>query len=131
MATFKKPTATQFKQLLLSCIDNSGYNEIELVTDADKLTFAAETICQELPHLMQAGRVTAEQCQHWLQGLASACTIPFYNSEIVTWWCACAGMNELVSDKHCDMICEQYWVMAAQALQVMLNRTLDGHKVAI
>lgn len=129
MATFKKPTAAQFKQLLLSCIDNSGYNDIELVTDAQKITFATETIQAELPHLMRDGYITVEQCQYWLQGLASACTIPFYNADAISWWCNATGMNKtLLSNNHADMICDQYWILAAKALQVMLQRESKGFK---
>ena len=129
MTTFKKPTAAQFKQLLLSCIDNSGYNDTELVTDAQKITFAAETIQAELPHLMRDGYITVEQCQYWLQGLASACTIPFYNADVIYWWCDQTGMNEtFLSNNHADKICDQYWVLAARALQVMLQRESKGFK---
>lgn len=131
MATFKKPTSAQFKQLLLSCIDNSGYNDIELITDAQKITFASETIQAELPHLMRDGYITVEQCQHWLQGLASACTVPFYNSEIAQWWCYQSGMDyNVLSEKHYDMICDQYWMLAARALHVMLQRESKGYKAA-
>ena len=129
MTTLKKPTAAQFKTLLLDCIDNSGYSDAELTTDQAKLQFACDTIRSELPHLMRDNRITVNQCQDWLQGLASACTIPFMNADIVQWWCECTGIDYAsISDRHFDQAVELYWQTAASKLHVMLSRVQDGYK---
>ena len=127
--TIKKPTAKQFKKLLISCADNSGYSDIELVTDYDKVAFMADTIAAELPHLMSAGRVTQKQCSDWLQGLASACTVPFYNGDIIDWWCDCTGLNaDSLSDDQCHTLVDEYWRSMAGALLVLITRYNSGYK---
>lgn len=126
---FKRPTAKQFKTLLISCADNSGYNDLELVTDYDKVAFLADTITAELPHLMQAGRVSQKQCSEWLRGLASACTVPFYNSDIIDWWCDCTGLSaDSLSDDRCHDLVDEYWRSMAGALLVLITRYNSGYK---
>jgi hypothetical protein len=107
-----------YKRLILSCIDNAGYSDQSLVTDADKLNFAADTLQAELGWMIKDYGLTAT-CKHWLQGLAIACTIPFYNSEIIQWGEQLTGRS--FTDNECDRFVDEYWTNSANALYMMIK----------
>ncbi len=78
----RKNYSKAFKTLLLSCVDNSNYSDVELKTDKEKELFLVETFKSEMQwKIEQSG--TFKAAYDWLTGLASACTVPFYNDEIL------------------------------------------------
>lgn len=77
----RKNYSKDFKTLLLSCVDNSNYSDIELLTDKEKELFLVETFKNEMNWSIKQGGVF-KSAMNWLQGLASACTVPFYSDEI-------------------------------------------------
>lgn len=112
-------TQKHYKALILASIDNDGYAADELNSGHDKIHFAAETLRAELGWMIERERLGGT-CVHWLQGLASACTIPFYNGDIIKWAEGILGRE--LTDRESDRLLEEYWVNAARALQVMIER---------
>lgn len=112
-------TQKDYQALILASIDNSGYENRELTTDKDKVQFAARTLRSELGWLIEREGLHSA-CQHWLQGLASVCTILFANGDIIKW--AERVKGEPMTEKQKDRLLEEYWPRAAQALYVLINR---------
>lgn len=98
----RKNYSKAFKTLLLSCVDNSGYSDIELKTDKEKELFLVETFKSEMD---LAGNGVLIAATNWLQGLASACSVPYWNDEIIEF------MNKIeytvVKDE--GLIVYHYW----------------------
>lgn len=100
----RKNYSKAFKSLLLSCVDNSNYSDVELLTDKEKESFLVETFKKEMNGCIKQGGVFKSAID-WLKGLASACTIPFYNDEIQSF------MADIEYDraKDNDVIIDHYW----------------------
>lgn len=100
----RKNYSKAFKTLLLSCVDNSGYSDVELKTDKEKELFLVETFKSEMQwKIQQSG--TFKGSYDWLTGLASACTVPFYNDEILDFM---RGIDyNVVKDE--ILIVDHYW----------------------
>lgn len=122
----KFPTVKDYKALVLSSIDNSGYSDQELQTDREKIEFVAGVIRQEMKHRLQRGDAFASVCLDWLQGLAGACTVPFMNYEAVKWAEAVTGSS--YTEKQADRFIENYWYFCAHALASMIDRLGRGFK---
>ena len=100
----RKNYSKAFKTLLLSCADNSNYSDNELLTDKEKEAFLVETFKNEMSwSIKQKG--TFKTAQDWLQGLATACTVPFYNDEIRSFM----AEIEYIQAKNNDVIIDHYW----------------------
>lgn len=114
------PSRKAFKGLILSCVDSSGYGvDLDNATDAQKITFLADTIYSELGWMLEK-QTAFTMAKHWLTGLASACTIPFYNGQIVEW----LELNGFIVTPHNeDKAINQYWDNAAFALVAMINQS--------
>ena len=112
------PSRKAFKGLILSCVDSSGYNvDLDSATDAQKIKFLSDTINSELGWVLEKQTPFA-MAKHWLTGLASACTIPFYNSQVVEWL---ESNGYIVTPHNEDKAIDQYWDNAAFALVAMIN----------
>ena len=114
------PTRKTFKELLLSCVDSSGYGiDLDNATEQQKVAFLVDTINSELGWVLEKQSSFA-MSKHWLTGLASACAIPFYNGQIVEWL---ESKGFIVTPHNEDLSIERYWDNAAFALAAMINKT--------
>lgn len=112
------PSRKAFKGLILSCIDSSGYGvDLDNATNEQKIKFLSDTINSELGWMLEK-QTPFTMAKHWLTGLASACTIPFYNGQIVEW----LELNGFIVTPHNEYkAIDQYWDNAAFALVAMIN----------
>jgi hypothetical protein len=109
-------TQKHYQALILANIDNSDYSDIELLTDDDKIIFATLTVESEM------GGITQKHCHDWLQGLVSACAIPFENYHIIKWGESILG-RELTEEQAYILCYKEYWNNAANALRVLINQS--------
>lgn len=117
---FTFPSRSKFQALLLSCVDSSGYNaDLDNATEQQKIRFLVDTINSELGWMLEKQSSFA-MAKHWLTGLTSACTIPFYNGQIVEWL---ESKGFIVTPHNEDLAIERYWDNAAFALSAMINKT--------
>lgn len=107
----RKNYSKAFKTLLLSCADNSNYSDNELLTDKEKEMFLVETFKNEMNWSIKQGGVF-KSAMNWLQGLASACTVPFYNDEIQAFM----ADIEYSKAKDNDDAVDHYWPRMANEL---------------
>lgn len=108
-----------FKSILLNACDNEGYNDQVLETEKEKIQFLKDTFYSELGFRVdQVGLQKA--CLDWLQGLASACTIPFYNSEIIKLLENEFNVRYDTDDK-CHSEVDWYWKKAAIRLSQLFT----------
>lgn len=113
------PSRKAFKGLILSCVDSSGYDvDLDNATDAQKIAFLADTIHSELGWMLEK-QTAFTMAKDWLQGLASACTIPFYNCQIVEWL---ESKGFIVTPHNEYKAIDQYWDNAAFALVAMISQ---------
>lgn len=116
------PTRKTFKELLLSCVDSSGYGiDLDNATEQQKIAFLVDTINSELGWMLEK-QSTFAMANHWLTGLASACTIPFYNGQIVEWL---ESKGYIVTPHNEYIAIEKYWQNAAFALAAMINQQIN------
>ena len=114
------PSRKQFKVLLLSCADGSNYGvDLDTATDEQKAAFLVDTIKSEMGWMLEK-HTTFAMAKDWLQGLASACTIPFYNGSVVEWL---ESNGFIVTPHNEDKAIDQYWDNAAFTLAAMVNKT--------
>ena len=99
-----------FKTILLNSCDNEGYNDQVLETEAEKIQFLKDTFYSELGWNVQR-KGLRPVCQDWLQGLASACTVPFYNGEIIELYEKSLGrkLSEVEQDRILFSNTNSYW----------------------
>lgn len=100
----RKNYSKAFKTLLLSCVDNSNYSDSELSTDKEKELFLVDTFKNEMSWSIKQKGVF-KTAQDWLQGLATACTVPFYNDEIRAFM----AEVEYNQAKDNDVLVDHYW----------------------
>lgn len=113
----RKNYSKAFKTLLLSCVDNSGYSDVELKTDKEKELFLIETFKSEM-HWEIKHISIFKAANHWLTGLAGACTVPFYNDEILEFM---KGIEySVVKDE--SLIVDHYWHRMANEVCKLYNR---------
>lgn len=99
-----------FKTIILNACDNEGYNDQVLETEAEKIQFLKDTFYSELGWNVQR-KGLRPVCQDWLQGLASACTVPFYNGEIIELYEKSLGrkLSEVEQDRVLFSNTNSYW----------------------
>lgn len=119
MTSYIRVNPAEYKKLILENADNSnhrgypGYPDTDLTSDDQKARFLAHTLQHELGwRIDQKGLQAA--CLDWLQGLASACTIPFANYQIIQWGQEKTG-NQFTDDQAYRFV-DTYWHRSAQAL---------------
>lgn len=118
MKTFNFPPRSVFTDLLLNCCDSSGYGtDLDNASDSDKKAFLKSTILSELGWMLEK-QTSYDMALHWLQGLASACTIPFYNGQILDWL-ECHGV-QIINGKE-DQAVDKYWRQAAFAMAAIVD----------
>lgn len=95
-------------KLIFDCLDFSGY-EIDPKTDAEKIQALHDTfMCEKGSwHIPQVGQLHA--LVDWLQGIPSALTLPFYNSDILEWAVKNGKLPENATEKRQDSFLEKYW----------------------
>lgn len=120
-----------YKKLLISSFDFSGYDMPEADTLEKQVATAYSIFLSEMGWQLEAphNKPMVFVCQEWLQGLASACTVLFYNSEILQW----AKENNLLpanaSEKKEDAFLASYWPTMASNLATMFKRSQNGYKI--
>lgn len=107
----RKNYSKAFKTLLLSCVDNSNYSDVELLTDKEKELFLVETFKNEMGWSIKQKGVF-KTALSWLQGLSSACTVPFYNDEIRSFM----AEIEYTKAKDNDVVIDHYWPRMANEI---------------
>jgi hypothetical protein len=123
MKKFTFPNRQAFNALLLDNADGSNYGiELDNATDAQKIAFLVDTIKSELGFMLERQSVFT-MAKYWLQGLASACTIPFYNGHIIDWL---ESQGYVITPHNEYTAIDQYWNDAALALAAMINKTIKG-----
>jgi len=110
------PDRKKFIALLLANADRSSY-DIELLTDNDRRQFLVDTVKSELGWMLK-DHGPFKMSLHWLQGLASACTIPFMNSDILRWL---ESQGYMITPHNESIAIDRYWSAAAQALVSLIN----------
>lgn len=100
----RKNYSKAFKTLLLSCVDNSNYSDVELLADKEKELFLVETFKNEMSWSIKQKGVF-KTAMNWLQDLASACTVPFYDDEIRVFM----AEIEYTQAKDSDVVVDHYW----------------------
>ncbi|QHZ59782.1 hypothetical protein HWD03_gp102 [Alteromonas phage vB_AmeM_PT11-V22] len=111
-----------FKSIILQVCDNESYNDQVLTTEAEKIQFLKDTFYSELGWSVE--RVGLRQaCQNWLQGLASACTVPFYNGEIIELYEASLGRKLLEREEDRILFSDthSYWYYMGLTLAGMFK----------
>lgn len=112
-----------FKTILLNACDNEGYNDQVLETEAEKIQFLKDTFYSELGWNVQR-KGLRPVCQDWLQGLASACTVPFYNGEIIELYEKSLGrkLSEVEQDRILFSNTNSYWYNLGLTLANMFKK---------
>lgn len=109
-------TQKHYQALVLSCVDSTGHG-VEVDSKEEKINFLANTLKAEMGWLIARDGVSIA-AQNWLQGLASACTIPFYWADVYKWAESILG-RELTS-KERDTLEGEYWQNAGNALVILI-----------
>ena len=118
MKTFNFPPRFVFTDLLLKCCDSSGYGvDLENASDIEKKQFLKDTILSELGWMLEK-QTSYNMALYWLQGLASACTIPFYNDQILEW--LESNGTQIIKGKEGQAV-EKYWRQAAFAMAAIVD----------
>lgn len=119
MSYIKGLTQEHFKALILDHIcDPDG--SLELSTVEEKVRFAKSILLAEVGWMLEQGNNQQQMCEYWLQGLASACSLPFNYYDIEVWAKDC--IQRPLTEKECEYLQRDYWNRAAQALNVLLNQ---------
>jgi hypothetical protein len=100
----RKNYSKAFKTLLLSCVDNSGYSDVELKKDKEKELFLVETFKREMNFDINRNGVF-KAASNWLRGLAGACPVPYWNDEIRAFM----AEIEYSQAKDNDVVIDHYW----------------------
>lgn len=104
------------KALLLACMDVSGY-DVKTATDTpQKLAAAVLDIFKQEKGWQIEKQGEQVAALEWLQGLASACSIPFYNGEIITLGKLWGAIPENATEKQEEKWLALYWPMMASKL---------------
>ena len=96
---------------ILESIDNSGYSDQELKTEAEKLQFLYNTFIAEYWHEYNKKYYKGNiyKCfESWLMGLPGCFNIVFSNYDIIELYKKHEGLKEL-SDKQAYKIIDNYW----------------------
>ena len=104
----------EVQKYLLECVNSDGYG-IKCQTDQEKINFLAATIKSEMGwNIEQNGLLIA--CRDWLQGLASACSIEYWDQ----------GATELLlkwgySKRYAENV-DNYWRLVARNLAQLIQK---------
>ena len=106
------------KKYIISCIDNSGYSDIELTSDKEKVNFLHETFKAEFQwRIDQLGQQKA--LTEWFSGLPSSCNIVFYNNDVLDLAVKWGQLDEKASDNQNFKILNNWFnLLAAKTSQL-------------
>ena len=103
------------KRYILKHIDKSGYSEVELTTNADRIAFLLETFEAEYGWAVkQHGQHRA--IEEWLMALPTAVTLPIYNHDIIELAVKWGSLPEDYTRKQADAIIDNYWNFTANKI---------------
>ena len=100
---------------IISCINTEGYDTSEFdgsfISTREKIEFLHSTFMKEVGH-WNIPRVGFQKALlDWFQGLPSACTIPFYNYDIIELAVKWGSLPKIHTEKQSDKIVDNYWVV--------------------
>ena len=99
------------KRYIIDCIDGTGY-DVELKTTAEKIDFLRDCFEREYGHeIKRQGYVNA--LREWFAGLPSACTVAFYNGDILTLAVEWGSIPENATEKQEYKILENWFNLVA------------------
>jgi len=121
-----------YKLQLIECFDFTGY-DVQPLTDSlgDKVAAAYSIFLSEMGWQLQAphNKPLAVVCADWLAGLASACTVRYYNGDILDWAFTTGLLAKNASeDKQDDFLADYFSVMGSN-LASMFQRSAKGYKI--
>lgn len=106
-----------FRQLIIGCIDSTGYNE-QVLTEQAAIDWLVETFHTEYGHNLAKGKLIKTVCTAYLQGLPSACTIFYDMGEILDWLEEQQDKN--IPERHASEAIDTYWSRAGEAMAQMV-----------
>lgn len=108
------------KQYILDSIDNSGYSDTPLLTNAERIAFLADTFQSEYGwQIKRVGQSVA--LREWFQGLPSSCAIAFTNYDILALAVKWGSIYEDATEKQRDAILENYFNFMATKTAQLFN----------
>lgn len=112
------------KRLILDSVNSSDYQDAELADIAETIAFLEKVFMAEFGwQIAHDGRQTA--IKDWLQGLPSACTIPFYNGDILDFAIDYGYLPKDATDAQEQRILDNWFSMMA----VKMGQLFDGYRV--
>lgn len=112
------------KRYILNAIDASGYQEKELKTIKDKISFLKDTFYSEKGwEIERIGRGAA--IKDWIQGLPTCLHIAFYNCDILELAKTWGSLPINPTEKQEDKILENYWSFMANKI----SQLFEGYHV--
>lgn len=108
------------KQYILDRIDNSGYSDTPLATNAERIAFLSDTFQSEYGwQIKRMSQVAA--LREWFQGLPSSCNIVFTNHDILALAVKWGSISADASEKQRDVILENYFNLMANKTAQLFN----------
>lgn len=113
-------TKEAYTKLVLDSIDGDGYDvDLSNASEAEKVAFAFVTFNREKGYEIK--RVGVHQAAtDWLQGLASACEVPYTNHDIITWAEAVKGVT--MTDEQIESLLDSYFRACGSALYLLFSK---------
>lgn len=115
-STISRPVSAiqaRYDRLIFDAIDSSGYDDVQRC-ELSRVNWLAETFHSEYGFNLARVQMLEKVCTDYLQGLPSACTIPFENYEILQW--LTAGTGAVISDDQEHEAIDAYWQAAGHTL---------------
>lgn len=127
MNTKQQKADYEAKKYLLNAIDSSDYDDVERVTDKDKLQFIADTFMSEYGFNIKRYGSYQRALAEWFMGLPSSINIDYQNYRILElskeWGC----LEENASEKDEDKIIEGWFLWMSNKLMKLFS--MHGIKV--
>ena len=121
-----------YKLQLIECFDFTGY-DVQPLTNSleDKVAAAYSIFLSEMGWQLQAphNKPLAVVCADWLAGLASACTVRYYNGDILDWAFATGLLAKNASENKQDEFLSNYFSVMGSNLASMFQRSAKGYKI--
>jgi len=104
------------KRLLIDSIDEDG----GIATAEKKIKYCQDAFQSEYGwRALQIG--TQHALGDWLQGLPTACTVPFTNHDIFVWGASVGAIREDASDDEISTFIDRYWKACPAKLLQLFN----------
>jgi len=112
------------KNYILDRIDNDGYSDKELVSNEDKIKFLKNTFYAEYGWMVErSGECKA--LSEWYQGLPSAVSIDFYNTDILKLANKWGYLSDNPTESQEYKILDNWWNLLA----VKTGQLFSGYRI--